>query len=296
MTAALPPDLAARDGEDVEVLGRYEASHLGRHQAIDPAGRPTAWLCRLELDVGGSLRLGGRDDGERAALLGRTVRARGRLVIATSPRPPHQAAMDPAPTLAGATVEPADELPLFDPVPIGLAGERRIVEVVVTHLQMRSNRSGALAPAPDRVRVIHARPPGVRFYRYLYDAVGAPWHWYDRKRRSDAALAAVVDHPQVEVHVAYRHGVPAGYVELDRRDPGQCEIVYFGLVPEAIGHGFGGWFLRWGIHQAWRDAALQRLWVHTCSLDHASALPVYQKLGFEPYAHERHRQYIAVPP
>jgi GNAT superfamily N-acetyltransferase len=160
---------------------------------------------------------------------------------------------------------------------------------------MFSNRAGDLGPPPADLRVIHAAPPSLGFYRYLYDAVGGRWHWYDRKRLSDQALAAIIHDPLVEIHVGYRRGSPIGYVELDRRIPRQCEISYFGLIAEVMGHGFGAWFLRWSVHQAWRDATLARLWVHTCSLDHASALPVYQKVGFETFAHEQHRQYIVVP-
>ena len=188
--------------------------------------------------------------------------------------------------------DPTLALPLYDPVPATLAGPRTIVEVTTTSLEMRAAPAPALAPPPDGVRIVRADPPGVRFYRYLYDAVGAPWHWYDRKRWSDADLAAVVDDPRVEVHVAWRRGAPAGYVELDRREPGQCEVAYFGLVPEAIGGGLGLWFLRWAVREAWRAPGMTRLWVHTCTLDHPSALPVYRKVGFEPYATERHRQYI----
>lgn len=287
----LPPGLAARDGQDVEVVGRYEMFHQGRYRVMGPAG-PTHWLCAIVLPGGGSLRIGGRDDEEREALVGRTVAARGRLLVSPPGAPPHVAQMEPAPTLVDATVAPHGELPLFDTVPPGLTGAREIVEVLTTHLEMRGHHGPALPHAPDGVKVVHASPPGVRFYRYLYDAVGAPWHWYDRKRWSDEQLAGVVDDPAIEVHVAWRHGVPAGYVELDRRTAGECELAYFGLFPEAIGHGLGSWFLRWAIKEAWKDHALRRLWVHTCSLDHPAALGVYQKHGFHPFAHERHRQYV----
>ncbi|MBZ0235448.1 MAG: GNAT family N-acetyltransferase, partial [Deltaproteobacteria bacterium] len=189
-------------------------------------------------------------------------------------------------------VERRGEAPLYDTVPPGLTGARAIVEVLTTHLQMLGHHGPALPHAPDGVKVVHASPPGVRFYRFLYDAVGAPWHWYDRKRWPDEQLAAVVDDPKVAVHVLWRHGVPAGYVELDRRVARECEVSYFGLFPEAIGHGLGTWFLRWAIREAWKDESLARLWVHTCTLDHPSALGVYQKSGFHPFAHERHRQYI----
>ncbi|HVK75445.1 MAG TPA: GNAT family N-acetyltransferase [Kofleriaceae bacterium] len=272
----LPTALATRDGDDVELAGRYEADDA-RAVLVLPDGA-------------GRLALGARADAERDALRGRQVRARGRLRLGAAGAP------DDAPALDDAVVTPDGELPLYDPVPHGLPGERRIVEVVVTSLEMRRAPAGDAGPAPDGTRVIHAQRPGVRFYRYLYDAVGAPWHWYDRKRLRDDELAAIVDDPRVEVHVAYRRGTPAGYVELDRRTPGECEVAYFGLVPEAIGGGLGTWLLRWGVHEAWRADGLTRLWVHTCTLDHPAALPVYRKVGFTVIDQERHRQYVAVAP
>jgi GNAT superfamily N-acetyltransferase len=187
------------------------------------------------------------------------------------------------------------ELKIYDGVPDGLIGRRALVEVATTSLEMFRDPGGELPPAPDGVRVVRAAPPGVRFYRFLYDGVGAPWHWYDRKRWDDATLAATVDDPAVEVHVLWRRGAPAGYVELDRRVAALCEVAYFGLFPEAIGGGLGTWFLRWAVREAWREPALDRLWVHTCTLDHPSALGVYRKVGFEPYAEERHRQFIVRP-
>jgi hypothetical protein len=49
------------------------------------------------------------------------------------------------------------------------------------------------------------------------------------------------------------------------------------------------------VREAWRDTGLARLWVHTCTLDHPSALGVYQKCGFVAFRESRHRQYIVVP-
>lgn len=290
----LPPDLVARDGQQVEVTGRYEMFHQGRYKVLGPHG-VTHWLCAIVVEGGGSLRIGGRTDEEREALIGRIVTARGTLVVSPRGAPPHVAQMEPAPTLVDAEVAPHGEVPLYDTVPTGMTGAtgtREIVEVLATHMQMLGNYQPELAPAPDGVKVVHAAPPGVRFYRFLYDGVGAAWHWYDRKRWTDEQLAATVDDPRVEVHVAWRNGAPAGYVELDRRTAGECEVAYFGLFPEAIGGGLGTWLLRWGIREAWKDEKLERLWVHTCTLDHPSALGVYEKCGFHAFAHERHRQYV----
>ena len=76
-------------------------------------------------------------------------------------------------------------------------------------------------------------------------------------------------------------GVPAGYAELDRRAPPDIEIGYFGLMPEFIGQGLGGYLLDWAIHHAWRMQP-RRLWLHTCDLDHPGALG-YQRSGFRIY-------------
>jgi GNAT superfamily N-acetyltransferase len=84
------------------------------------------------------------------------------------------------------------------------------------------------------------------------------------------------------VNVLWADGVPAGYVELDRREPPGVEIGYFGLMPEFIGQGLGAFLLDWAIRHAWR-ARPRRLWLHTCDLDHPRALAFYQKLGFRIY-------------
>jgi hypothetical protein len=180
-----------------------------------------------------------------------------------------------------------------DSVPADRPGRREIVEVTTTFLEMRARPTAPLGPAPrPGVQVVRAVKPGARFYRYLYDAVGAKWHWYDRQRISAAELAAIVDDDRVEVHVLWRDGVPVGYAELDRRTEGQVELAYFGLVPEAIGGKLGPWLLAWSIHEAWRPAGVTRVWVHTCTLDHPAALRTYLESGFTKYGEDRHRQTV----
>jgi GNAT superfamily N-acetyltransferase len=102
---------------------------------------------------------------------------------------------------------------------------------------------------------------------------------------SDAALAAIVQDPAVAVHVLYQRGTPAGYAELDFRSPPDVQLAYFGLLPDFIGQGLGGAFLDWVIREAWQHDPY-RLWVHTCTLDHPRALPVYRQHGFVPYKRE----------
>jgi len=85
--------------------------------------------------------------------------------------------------------------------------------------------------------------------------------------------------------VLYCGGGPAGYFELDFRSMPRAEISFLGLMPEYIGSGLGTFILREAIVTAWRRGP-ERLIIQTCTLDHPRALPLYQRMGFTPYAQE----------
>ncbi len=159
------------------------------------------------------------------------------------------------------------------------------IEITITYLQMLERPKTAPVHPPSigqPIALLHAEKPSVSFYRYLYNTVGEPWLWYERRELSDEALAEIVENPLVEIYVLYLGGSPAGYAELDRREKGQIELAYFGLTPEFTGRGIGKWLLDCAIDTAWRHEP-ERLWVHTCTLDHPAALRLYQRAGFEPY-------------
>jgi GNAT superfamily N-acetyltransferase len=160
------------------------------------------------------------------------------------------------------------------------------IESVITYLEMLAPPAVAHpAPPQDGLTIVQAVRPTASFYRYLYDTVGEPWLWGDRRKLRPDALRAIVQHPDVEVHVLYAHGVPAGYAELDARDKPEIELIYFGLIPEFIGQKLGPYLLSFAIHAAWRRRPT-RFWVHTCSLDHPSALGLYRRVGFQSYKEE----------
>jgi GNAT superfamily N-acetyltransferase len=160
------------------------------------------------------------------------------------------------------------------------------IESVVTSLEMLAKPSAdEIAPPRAGLTIMRAVRPTISFYRYLYDTVGEPWLWSDRRKLSDEALGAIIEHADVAVHVLYADGVPAGYVELDARDRDATEIAYLGMMPEFIGQKLGPYLLDWGIRKAW-SGGTSRLWVHTCTLDHPSALGLYQRAGFRPFKRE----------
>jgi GNAT superfamily N-acetyltransferase len=159
------------------------------------------------------------------------------------------------------------------------------MQFTVFHLEMFQPPERVVPPPRDGLIVMQARLPTLHFYRYLYDAVGRDWNWTRRKSWSDEELAAVVQHPQNELHVLYADGVPAGFAELDFRNPADVELVQFGLVPEFIGQGLGTYFLNWVLDFVWRRRP-NRFWLHTCTMDHPRALSNYLKAGFTIYREE----------
>jgi GNAT superfamily N-acetyltransferase len=160
------------------------------------------------------------------------------------------------------------------------------IESVVTSLEMTAPPASPPLPPPRTdVTLVRAVRPTVSFYRYLYDTTGEPWLWGDRRRLGDAALAAIVQDPAVEVFVASLAGVPAGYVELDGRVPGEVEIAYLGVLPEFIGQKLGPYLLSFALHTAWARRP-GRVWVHTCTLDHPAALAMYERSGLRIFKRE----------
>jgi GNAT superfamily N-acetyltransferase len=160
-------------------------------------------------------------------------------------------------------------------------------KIVTTYLEMFERPSFSTIERPESTVLLRAEEPTVSFYRFLYDSVGRNWKWVDRKKLNDEELQIIIRDQRVEIHVLYVKGVPAGYAELDFRRSEEVEIAYFGLMPEFIGRGMGRFLLLWAIHTAW-DRKPKRLWVHTCTLDHPGALPLYQKCGFKIYKTEEH--------
>ena len=152
---------------------------------------------------------------------------------------------------------------------------------VVTFLQMRESPRADVPPSPLSLRRIEDPRPDD--YRELFRKVGARWLWFSRLVMDDAALAAIIQHPAVELFkVVDESGSEVGMLELDYREPGECELSFVGLVPELSGQGHGRWLLTEAINRAWREG-VTRVHVHTCTLDHPAAIGAYRRAGFVPY-------------
>lgn len=152
---------------------------------------------------------------------------------------------------------------------------------VVTYLEMRSPADQPVIWSSLSLHRVDVPQP--EHYRDLFRLIGGPWLWFSRLILDDAHLAEIIQHPKVELYsVNDEKGREVGMVELDFREPHECELAFIGLLPELSGKGHGKWLLAEAVKLAWREG-VDRVHVHTCSLDHPAALSAYRRVGFTPY-------------
>ncbi|MHC2622667.1 GNAT superfamily N-acetyltransferase [Bradyrhizobium huanghuaihaiense] len=158
------------------------------------------------------------------------------------------------------------------------------IAAVVTHLEMTAPPARRADP-PGSWTLRKIDTPAPDWYRDIYRRVGEDWLWFSRARMSDTELAAIIHAPGIELYALAVDGRDEGLLELDLRQPGHCELVYFGVTGSLIGTGAARFLMNRTLELAWsRD--VRRVWVHTCTFDHPSAVAFYQRSGFRPF----HRQ------
>jgi GNAT superfamily N-acetyltransferase len=170
---------------------------------------------------------------------------------------------------------------------------------VVTYLEMRSSDELNAAPSIPEVSLERAHA-GSPLIRELTERVGRPCGWRTVSW-SDQKWAEFLANPDVQAWLITHEDGPAGRQHLgitmyqlhpaaEVRTPAEVktgaevQLTHFGLVPELIGRGLGGYALTVAIRTAWTlIPGADRVWLHTSTLDHPNALPNYQKRGFRPY-------------
>lgn len=166
--------------------------------------------------------------------------------------------------------------PGYSPLPPGHVAN------VATFLEMRSRPDTLPQIQADDLSIRRWQDPDLAAYRALFRTVGEAWLWQSRLFMADAKLAGIFRNPDVEIYRLFRAEAVIGLLELDFTSPGECELSFFGLVPQEIGKGAGRFLMTQAIRRAWARP-IKRFWVHTCTFDHPAAIGFYRRSGFTPY-------------
>ena len=120
---------------------------------------------------------------------------------------------------------------------------------VVTYLEMRSQPTEL--PPPADLSLWKIDQPDTVEYRALFRRIGSPWLWFSRLVMGDHQLAAILGNPDVELYkVVHDTAGEVGMLELDFRQPGECELAFVGFTPEFAGKGHGRWLLLQALQRA----------------------------------------------
>ena len=163
-----------------------------------------------------------------------------------------------------------------------------IVKVDRNYLEINSiNELKASKVPSDNCNVTLVDPPDYQLNKFLYKQVGKDYRWIDRLVWEDSQWSIYVENSKVKTYVLKDKENLIGYFEIIFDfEKNQSEIAYFGILTEYFGKKYGGYLLSEAINKSF-EKSINRVWVHTCSLDHKNALKNYQARGMRIFKSEK---------
>jgi len=129
-------------------------------------------------------------------------------------------------------------------------------------------------------------PENFQINKFFYKNVGKKYHWVDRLVWTDKNWIDYTTDKKVKTFIVKKYDDLVGYFELiSHADQNEVEIAYLGLLEEYHNKKIGSFLLSTAIKNAFSEKP-QRVWVHTCSLDHKNALKNYIARGMKIFKKE----------
>ena len=160
-------------------------------------------------------------------------------------------------------------------------------EIKRNYLEIKSlNELAEVSKSSDVYRVNFLDPPNFQLNKFFYKNIGKDHHWVDRLVWSEKEWIDYVCNEKVSTYILRKEEDVCGYFELIfHKDKNEFEIAYFGLLKEYHNKKLGSYLLSFAIKKCF-EKNINRVWVHTCSLDHDNALKNYLSRGMKIYKRE----------
>ena len=120
--------------------------------------------------------------------------------------------------------------------------------------------------------------------KFLYKQIGKKHQWIDRLVWQDKDWIKYISNENLKTYILKQGEDLVGYFELIFNQ-NECEIAYLGILEEYIGKSLGGYLLSEAIKIGF-EKKVERVWVHTCSLDHENAILNYKARGMRVFKNE----------
>ena len=160
-------------------------------------------------------------------------------------------------------------------------------EIKRNYLEIKSlNELAEDSKLSDVYSVNFLDPPNFQLNKFFYKNIGKEHHWVDRLVWSEKEWIDYVCNEKVSTYILKKVEDVCGYFELIfHKDKNEFEIAYFGLLKEYHNKKLGSFLLSFAIQKCF-EKKINRVWVHTCSLDHDNALKNYLSRGMKIYKRE----------
>ena len=129
-------------------------------------------------------------------------------------------------------------------------------------------------------------PPDFQLNKFFYKSIGKNHNWIDRLIWTEKQWINFTTNKNTKTYVLTKKDDLAGYFELLlHHDKNEVEIAYLGILGEYQNKRLGSYLLSTAIKKSFLNKP-NRVWVHTCSLDHRNALSNYLSRGMKIFKRE----------
>ena len=162
------------------------------------------------------------------------------------------------------------------------------------YLEIRSLKRLNEVEKPEGNYLIYLVDPNdFQLNKFLYKQIGKKYFWKDRLEWSNKKWIDYVSDKKISTYVLKNNNDIVGYFELIyHKNESETEIAYFGILENYFGKKLGGYLLSQAIIKAF-ELVINRVWLHTCSLDHKNALKNYLSRGMDIFKSETLKTKIA---
>ena len=162
-----------------------------------------------------------------------------------------------------------------------------IIKVERNYLEINSLEDLNYSAKPNDNCNLHlVDPPDFQINKFFYKQIGKDHRWSDRLVWKDQKWIEYVENHKVKTYILKDKEDLIGFSEqIFHFEEKNCEIAYFGILQEYYGKKYGGFLLSQAIKNAFVNE-VERVWLHTCSLDHEFALKNYQARGMNIFKSE----------
>jgi len=156
-----------------------------------------------------------------------------------------------------------------------------------SYLEIKSLQDLKKTPKPFEDYSINLLDPvNFQLNKFFYKNIGKKHRWVDRLVWMESQWIDYVTDKKVKTYVLKHKDNLAGFFELIFHSKNkEVELAYFGILEEYQGKKLGSYLLCEAIKISF-DNDINRLWVHTCTLDHKNALNNYIARGMKIFKTE----------